>query len=72
MSLESPLKAAGVTVYKIGGSHTAAELDAKRAIDQASRLAAEIEIAKPEEMQKYGPPVSIQAWIYEKLASKRD
>ncbi len=38
--LLEPLQAAGVDVHVIGGAHTAAELDARRAIDQASRLAA--------------------------------
>jgi 2,4-dienoyl-CoA reductase (NADPH2) len=32
--LHDPLQAAGVTVHKIGGADYAAELDAKRAIDQ--------------------------------------
>ena len=40
--LEAPLRAAGVTVHLIGGADVAAELDAKRAIDQGSRLAAGI------------------------------
>ncbi|HEU0195856.1 MAG TPA: NADPH-dependent 2,4-dienoyl-CoA reductase [Nevskiaceae bacterium] len=40
--LEPPLQAAGVTVHRIGGADVAAELDAKRAIDQASRLAAQL------------------------------
>ena len=35
-----PLKAKGVSVHLIGGADLAAELDAKRAIDQGSRLAA--------------------------------
>lgn len=35
-----PLKAAGVNVHLIGGADEASELDAKRAIDQGSRLAA--------------------------------
>ena len=38
--LLEPLRAAGAEVHVIGGAHTAAELDARRAIDQASRLAA--------------------------------
>ncbi len=38
--LEEPLKAAGMKVHRVGGADVAAELDAKRAIDQASRLAA--------------------------------
>ena len=38
--LQAPLQAAGVTVHLIGGAHEAGELDAKRAIDQGTRLAA--------------------------------
>jgi 2,4-dienoyl-CoA reductase (NADPH2) len=38
--LESPLKAQGINVHLIGGADKAAELDAKRAIDQGCRLAA--------------------------------
>ncbi|WP_284617191.1 NADPH-dependent 2,4-dienoyl-CoA reductase [Aquabacterium humicola] len=40
--LVAPLQAAGRTVHLIGGAHEAAELDAKRAIDQGTRLAATI------------------------------
>lgn len=40
--LQEPLNQAGMTVHLIGGSDVAAELDAKRAIDQGSRLAAEL------------------------------
>ncbi|TIC86186.1 NADPH-dependent 2,4-dienoyl-CoA reductase [Crenobacter intestini] len=40
--LQAPLQAAGKTVHLIGGADVAAELDAKRAIDQGSRLAASI------------------------------
>lgn len=40
--LEAPLQTAGVIVHRIGGADVAAELDAKRAIDQGSRLAAEL------------------------------
>jgi len=40
--LYEPLQHAGVTVHKIGGADVAAELDAKRAIDQGSRLAARL------------------------------
>ena len=39
-SLEAPLREAGLEVHVVGGAHEAAELDAKRAIDQATRLAA--------------------------------
>ena len=38
--LQEPLQAAGVAAHIIGGADVATELDAKRAIDQGSRLAA--------------------------------
>ena len=40
--LSEPLAAAGVKVHLIGGADEASELDAKRAIDQGTRLAAAI------------------------------
>ena len=40
--LQAPLQAAGVAVHLIGGAQEAAELDAKRAIDQGTRLAARL------------------------------
>jgi 2,4-dienoyl-CoA reductase (NADPH2) len=40
--LQAPLAAAGVAVHLIGGAQEAAELDAKRAIDQGTRLAARL------------------------------
>ncbi|WP_181697874.1 NADPH-dependent 2,4-dienoyl-CoA reductase [Nocardia sp. GTS18] len=40
--LEEPLRAAGVELHLIGGAELAAELDAKRAIDQGTRLAARL------------------------------
>nr|WP_229803622.1 NADPH-dependent 2,4-dienoyl-CoA reductase [Halomonas qijiaojingensis] len=40
--LLEPLHAAGVAVHVIGGADEAAELDAKRAIDQGARLAASL------------------------------
>jgi len=40
--LYEPLAAKGLRVHLIGGADVAAELDAKRAIDQGSRLAAEL------------------------------
>jgi 2,4-dienoyl-CoA reductase (NADPH2) len=40
--LYEPLRAAGASVHKIGGAELAAELDAKRAIDQGSRLGARL------------------------------
>ncbi len=38
--LKEPLESAGITTHIIGGADVATELDAKRAIDQGSRLAA--------------------------------
>lgn len=40
--LQAPLQAAGISVHLVGGADVAAELDAKRAINQASRLAAQL------------------------------
>ena len=40
--LYEPLLEQGVSVHLVGGADEARELDAKRAIDQASRLAARI------------------------------
>src|SRR5210317_1265563 len=40
--LQEPLQAAGIKTHLIGGADIASELDAKRAIDQGSRLAAEL------------------------------
>jgi 2,4-dienoyl-CoA reductase (NADPH2) len=40
--LLEPLRAAGVSTHLIGGADEAAELDAKRAIDQGTRLAARL------------------------------
>ncbi len=40
--LQEPLEAAGISTHVIGGADVATELDAKRAIDQGSRLAARL------------------------------
>jgi 2,4-dienoyl-CoA reductase (NADPH2) len=40
--LAEPLRAKGVEVHLIGGADVAAELDAKRAIEQGTRLAARL------------------------------
>ena len=40
--LQAPLMAAGVAVHLVGGADQAGELDAKRAIDQGTRLAAQL------------------------------
>ena len=70
-SLEKPLTEGGLPVFKIGGAHLAAELDAKRAIDQASRLAAAIEKAKPDQVDDYVAPLGASAWLFQKLTSGR-
>ncbi|MEM7240319.1 MAG: NADPH-dependent 2,4-dienoyl-CoA reductase, partial [Pseudomonadota bacterium] len=41
-ALVGPLEEKGIRTHVIGGADVAAELDAKRAIDQGSRLAAEL------------------------------
>ena len=41
-SLEAPLVKQGMTVHVIGGASEASELDARRAFDQGTRLAAKI------------------------------
>ncbi len=41
-ALADALIAAGIKVHVIGGADVAAELDAKRAIDQGTRLAAKL------------------------------
>lgn len=41
-AMDATLKAKGIAVHLIGGAFLATELDAKRAIDQGSRLAAEL------------------------------
>ena len=40
--LQQPLESAGIPIHVIGGADVATELDAKRAIDQGSRLAARL------------------------------
>ena len=40
--LEAPLQSAGMPVIRIGGADVAAELDAKRVIDQGTRVAAKL------------------------------
>ncbi|CAN0061092.1 unnamed protein product, partial [Hapterophycus canaliculatus] len=59
--LEVPLQKAGVPVFLIGGAEKAAELDAKRAIDQGTRLAAVVEDAKTGEV--YNAPETLKAKV---------
>jgi len=61
--LEKPLAEAGFDVFKIGGAEKAAELDAKRAIDQGTRLAAQIEHATTG--QVFNAPVGLTERLME-------
>jgi 2,4-dienoyl-CoA reductase (NADPH2) len=63
--LVEPLQASGKPVFKIGGAELAAELDAKRAIDQGTRLAAAIESAKSGEV--FNQPVTMGYEIAQQL-----
>jgi 2,4-dienoyl-CoA reductase (NADPH2) len=45
LNLQESVAQSGKPVFLIGGAEAAAELDAKRAIDQGTRLAAQIEVA---------------------------
>ncbi|CAN0106684.1 unnamed protein product [Ascophyllum nodosum] len=56
--LQIPLQDGGMSVFLIGGAEKAAELDAKRAIDQGTRLAAVVEDAKSG--QVYNAPESLK------------
>lgn len=58
---QAPLREAGVPVFLIGGAEKAAELDAKRAIDQGTRLAAVIEGAKTGDV--YNAPETLKAKV---------
>jgi 2,4-dienoyl-CoA reductase (NADPH2) len=60
--LLKPLQENGKPVFLIGGSQEATELDAKRAIDQGTRLAANIENAKSGEV--FNAPISsTHQWV---------
>jgi len=69
--LEAPLQAEGAQVFRIGGAHVAAELDAKRAIDQGSRLAAALEEATPEKVGTYVAPLGWEGWLFDKVMSRK-
>ena len=68
--LEAPLATAGIPTFKIGGANLAAELDAKRAIDQGSRLAADIESAVPEKVDEYLAPLGTSAKLYQMVTER--
>lgn len=67
--LAAPLIALAIPTYKIGGAFLASEIDAKRAIDQASRLAADIEEADPAKVGEYIAPEGIGARIFRKITA---
>lgn len=70
--LEAPLQSQGVTVFRIGGAEEAGELDAKRAIDQGARLAAQIETATPG--VSLGAKLTLSSQIFQfaqKLSSRK-
>lgn len=66
-ALEEPLTAAQVPTWKIGGALEALELDAKRAIDQGTRLAAKFEESPPGKV--YNAPVELPARMLEWVRS---
>ena len=59
-ALVAPLAARGVAAHVIGGADVAAELDAKRAIDQGSRLAARLEVGTSPACSGLGPDEVIE------------
>lgn len=65
--LFEPLKKSGKKVFLIGGAHEAGELDAKRAIDMGTRLAAVIEDAKTGDI--YQQPLSQQYKLMKNIES---
>ena len=67
--LQEPLTKAGVPVFLIGGAEKASELDAKRAIDQGTRLAAVVEDAAAGET--FMAPLSWKAQAMKRLSSLR-
>lgn len=66
VDLEASLNDHEIPTYRIGGAHLASELDAKRAIDQGSRLAADIENAEAENVGEYLAPLGTSAVMYQK------
>lgn len=63
--LVEPLKKAGKKVFSIGGALQAGELDAKRAIDQGTRLAAVIESAKTGDV--FNAPVDLMPRVMKRV-----
>lgn len=65
--LYSPLRKAGKKVFTVGGALEAGELDAKRAIDQGTRLAAVIEKANPGDV--FNAPIGFLPKIMKQMRS---
>ena len=63
--LYNSLKSSKAGVFVIGGAHEAGELDAKRAIDQGTRLAAVVETAKTGDI--YEQPLDLNYKIMTKM-----
>jgi len=66
--LQADLKSNGIQVHLVGGADVSAELDAKRAIDQATRLAVQIESVQGE--LKYSPPSSMMNSMMNMMGKK--
>ena len=69
-SLQADLGNGGPKVFLIGGAQEAGELDAKRAIDQGTRLAAVIETAKSGDV--YEAPIPLSFKIKQKVDAFRE
>jgi 2,4-dienoyl-CoA reductase (NADPH2) len=65
--LLDPLAKLGKPVFLVGGSQEAGELDAKRAIDQGTRLAAVIETAKTGDV--FEAPVELMTTVMQTVQS---
>jgi len=70
LELEAGLRGRGVKVHRIGGAERAAELDAKRAIDQGTRLAAAVEDA-PAGAAPPVAPMSLAHRLYQMVQAMR-
>jgi hypothetical protein len=62
--------ASGTHVHLVGGAHVAAELDAKRAIDHAMRLAAVIETIQPGKAFDYQPATTLASKIIDYVGQR--
>ena len=58
-------------MHRIGGAAFAGELDAKRAIDMGTRLAAQVEETAEGDEMALGPPVTWGEQVVQKIVSMR-